>query len=365
MTEHLSEDDVHAAILSAVNQHLRPLAGQLRTVNARLADMRAETEALDQTQTLSIAALAALAKRYNEHGARVDALINLAGIDPDTVKAEAQRIQQARKQSTGEKALSEAKAEHAAAVVRMVKHAEKAEGERFDFENTEHSGGATAPGIFALRTPPRAEAGTKGDKGDTGPAPSHEWEESKLRFSNPDGTWGEFVDLLGKTGNAPEHEVSGGKIRFKKPDGTWGKWVTAPKGEPGKPGKDGGIIVIRSGGSSSGVDLSALPGGDANTEPASIPVMQGGRLVNLPWSGFLSVITGALDTGSDHARREDFASENVLYRGEAAPGTAEDAAAWKIRRVEFFPDGDVTTTFAAGNAEFVHVWADRAALQYS
>lgn len=347
MTEQLSEDDVHAAILSAVNQHLRPLAGQLRTVNARLADMRAETESIDQTQTLSIAALAALAKRYNEHGARVDALINLAGIDPDTVKAEAQRIQQARKQSTGEKALSEAKAEHAAAVVRMVKHAEKADSERFDFENPEHSGGATAPGFFALKTPPRAEAGAKGDKGDqgekgdkgdTGPAPKHEWKKSKLRFSNPDGTWGELVDLKGPKGD---------------------------KGEPGKPGKDGGIIVIRSGGSSSGVDLSTLPGGDANAEPASIPVMQGGRLVNLPWSGFLSVITGALDTGSDHARREDFASETVLYRGEAAPGTAEDAAAWKIRRVEFFPDGDVTTTFAAGNAEFVHVWADRAALQYS
>lgn len=342
MTEQLSEDDVHAAILSAVNQHLRPLAGQLHTVNARLADMRAETESLDQTQTLSIATLAALAKRYNEHGARVDALINLAGIDPETVKAEAQRIQQARKQSTGEKALSEAKAEHAAAVVRMVKHAEKADSERFDFENTEHSGGATAPGFFALKTPPRAEAGAKGDKGDQG----------------------EKGDK-GDTGPAPEHEVSGGKIRFKKPDGTWGKWVTAPKGEPGKPGKDGGIIVIRSGGSSSGVDLSALPGGDANAEPASIPVMQGGRLVNLPWAGFLSVITGALDSGSDHARREDFASETVLYRGEAAPGTAEDAAAWKIRRVEFFPDGDVTTTFATGNAEFVHVWAERAALDYS
>lgn len=361
MSEQFSEEDIYSSILLEVKRQLRPLNNELLAINNRVRGLGKVVDGLGDTQLKTTGVVAALSKLCIADIRRVDALINLAGIDPDMVRAEVRRMQQA----IDETSLAEAKVEHAAAVVRMVKHAEKAEGERFDFENPKHSGGATAPGIFALRTPPRAEAGAKGDKGDTGPAPSHEWEESKLRFSNPDGTWGEFVDLLGKTGNAPEHEVSGGKIRFKNSDGTWGKWVTAPKGEPGKPGKDGGIIVIRSGGSSSGVDLSALPGGDANAEPASIPVMQGGRLVNLPWSGFLSVITGALDTGSDHARREDFASETVLYRGEAAPGTAEDAAAWKIRRVEFFPDGDVTTTFAAGNAEFVHVWADRAALQYS
>ncbi len=31
----------------------------------------------------------------------------------------------------------------------------------------------------------------------------------------------------GDIGSAPEHEVRNGEVRFKNPDGTWGKWVEA------------------------------------------------------------------------------------------------------------------------------------------
>lgn len=45
----------------------------------------------------------------------------------------------------------------------------------------------------------KGEKGEKGDKGDKGDPPAHEWQGTTLRFENPDGSWGQFVDLMGKT----------------------------------------------------------------------------------------------------------------------------------------------------------------------
>ena len=47
---------------------------------------------------------------------------------------------------------------------------------------------------------PRGPRGAKGLKGDTGLAPDHEFNLTRLRFRNPDGTWGEFVELKGEQG---------------------------------------------------------------------------------------------------------------------------------------------------------------------
>lgn len=43
--------------------------------------------------------------------------------------------------------------------------------------------------------------GQQGEKGDTGPMPNHDWSGTALRFENPDGTWGDRVDLKGEPGN--------------------------------------------------------------------------------------------------------------------------------------------------------------------
>ena len=43
--------------------------------------------------------------------------------------------------------------------------------------------------------------GQQGEKGDTGPMPNHDWSGTALRFQNPDGTWGNRVDLKGEPGN--------------------------------------------------------------------------------------------------------------------------------------------------------------------
>lgn len=46
------------------------------------------------------------------------------------------------------------------------------------------------------------QEGPQGPKGETGPAPAHEWQGTSLRFANPDGTWGDLVNLQGPQGEA-------------------------------------------------------------------------------------------------------------------------------------------------------------------
>lgn len=187
-----------------------------------------------------------------------------------------------------------------------------------------------APGARGKTGPAgiRGAAGKQGPKGDTGPMPRHEWSGTKLRFEKPDGTFGKFVDLKGD------------------------------KGEEGR----GGVVVV-GGGRSSGIG-SLLPG-SPSVEPAGLAVIQGGQWVNLPWSAFISSVAGAVDMGVEMARRTDFVGETIVYRGEAAPGSAESAPAWRIKRIEFAPDGDVSETWANGAADFAHAWSDRGTLIYS
>ena len=50
---------------------------------------------------------------------------------------------------------------------------------------------------------PVGSQGTQGEKGDTGepgPSPEFEWNETSIRFINPDGTWGDWIDLIGPKG---------------------------------------------------------------------------------------------------------------------------------------------------------------------
>jgi hypothetical protein len=74
----------------------------------------------------------------------------------------------------------------------------------------------------------------------------HQWDGTKLRIKNPDGSWGEWVNLRGEMGemgfdgrdgsdgwdgqdgvdgDIPEHEWNGTQIRFKQPNGQWGEFV--------------------------------------------------------------------------------------------------------------------------------------------
>lgn len=54
------------------------------------------------------------------------------------------------------------------------------------------------------RVGPQGLQGEKGKQGKVGPAPEHEWNGTKIRFQNPDGSWGPFVDLKGPKGKPGE-----------------------------------------------------------------------------------------------------------------------------------------------------------------
>ena len=207
----------------------------------------------------------------------------------------------------------------------------------------------------------RGDPGPRGEKGDPGDA-------GPQGAAGPRGEKGEKGDRgekgeKGDTGPVPEHEWSGTKLRWKKPDGKWGKYVDL-KGEKGPAGKNAGTIVVRSG---SGIGSVGV--GNEGIEPNGVVVLQGGQLVSLSVAQFTNYVVGSLDMGSNYARRADFVGETIIYRGEAAPGTADTSAAWRIKRIEFSVGGDgkqdVVEKWAGGVDGFVHAWTDRAALEYA
>ncbi|TFH43220.1 MAG: hypothetical protein E4H01_12370 [Lysobacterales bacterium] len=66
------------------------------------------------------------------------------------------------------------------------------------------------------------------------------------------------------------------------------------------------------------------------------------------------------------AYRFDEISATLAYLGHAQIATATSAASWRIQKFVFGNGtGDVTVTWADGNADFDNVWDDRAALSYS
>lgn len=74
-------------------------------------------------------------------------------------------------------------------------------------------------------------------------------------------------------------------------------------------------------------------------------------------------------TGTDEdmpfSKRVDFISDNVLYKGEAAVGSAEDSPVWRIRLITIASDQDIAENWAQGSAEYNKRWTDRLTYNYS
>ncbi|HEY9701464.1 MAG TPA: hypothetical protein V6C58_03420 [Allocoleopsis sp.] len=66
-----------------------------------------------------------------------------------------------------------------------------------------------------------------------------------------------------------------------------------------------------------------------------------------------------------YAKRVDFVSDTEFYKGEATVGEVTSAASWRIQKTVLGNDGDVTVTWADGNANFDNVWDNRVSLSYS
>jgi hypothetical protein len=65
------------------------------------------------------------------------------------------------------------------------------------------------------------------------------------------------------------------------------------------------------------------------------------------------------------AKRVNFIGEDIIYKGEAPVGTLDAASFWRIRKILIAVDGDVTETWANGNANYDKVWNDHASYTYS
>jgi hypothetical protein len=64
-----------------------------------------------------------------------------------------------------------------------------------------------------------------------------------------------------------------------------------------------------------------------------------------------------------YAKRTDFVGDDVIYKGEAEPGSDELDPVWRISKITFVGE-DATEQWAGGTANFVHVWTNRTSLTY-
>lgn len=63
--------------------------------------------------------------------------------------------------------------------------------------------------------------------------------------------------------------------------------------------------------------------------------------------------------------RYDQIDSTLAYKGEAIVGASETVGLWRIQKMVFGVDGDVTTTWASGTVDFRFKWSDRLTLTYS
>lgn len=81
--------------------------------------------------------------------------------------------------------------------------------------------------------------------------------------------------------------------------------------------------------------------------------------------GIVSDMVTVEGTGVAYAKRVDVVSNTVTYKGQAAAGSTDSAASWRISRVTTTTDGDIVQEWAAGVSAFENVWDDRLTLVYS
>ena len=64
-----------------------------------------------------------------------------------------------------------------------------------------------------------------------------------------------------------------------------------------------------------------------------------------------------------YAKRTDFVGDDVIYKGEAEPGSSENDAVWRISKITFVGD-DVIVSWANGTANFDKIWSNRETYNY-
>jgi len=95
---------------------------------------------------------------------------------------------------------------------------------------------------------------------------------------------------------------------------------------------------------------------------------------DLNFSGSTVTVSGDIVTNTDtgggaaeveYATRIDEVSSTLMYKAEATPGSADASAVWRISRISFAGDGDVTILWASGTSAFDKIWDNHLGLSYS
>jgi len=121
----------------------------------------------------------------------------------------------------------------------------------------------------------------------------------------------------------------------------------------------------------------------ATTEIKFVPITsitiynEGGFKANtrdLNFSGSTVTVAGDIVTNTDtggggdevpYATRIDEVSATLMYKAEAVPGSLDAAAVWRISRLTFAADGDITIHWASCTSAFDKIWDNHLALSYS
>jgi hypothetical protein len=74
---------------------------------------------------------------------------------------------------------------------------------------------------------------------------------------------------------------------------------------------------------------------------------------------------GITEEDMPYAKQVDFISETELYKGEAEVGTTTSSTGWRIHKIVLGIDGDMSETWADGNANFDNIWDNRASYIYT
>ncbi|GAB6161903.1 hypothetical protein JCM12298_10620 [Desulfothermus naphthae] len=79
----------------------------------------------------------------------------------------------------------------------------------------------------------------------------------------------------------------------------------------------------------------------------------------------LRTTSGSASTVGKTLRLEYDANGNVIYKGEADPGSSTSDPVWKIEKYEYDANGNlIAVLFAEGTADFDKVWDNRESYNY-
>lgn len=74
---------------------------------------------------------------------------------------------------------------------------------------------------------------------------------------------------------------------------------------------------------------------------------------------------GSSEDEVPYGKQIDFVGDNIIYKGEAIPGSGTATSVWRINRTTILSDGDVIVEWANGTASFDKVWDNRVSYNYT